>query len=103
MKSVAADTKEQASRTLGRLPLAMTKPAPMSGANTASKSRMSVIGSILSIQLGELACLHRAIIAVHGDNDAQGDGDFRSRKPHDEKDENLADGGVVNREAIEGH
>ena len=41
MKSVAAARKEQVSRTLGRLPSAMTRPAPRSGARMARRSLMS--------------------------------------------------------------
>ena len=40
-KSVAAARKEQVSRTLGRLPVGMTRPAPRSGARIASRSLMS--------------------------------------------------------------
>ena len=40
-KSVAAARKEQVSRTLGRLPVAMTRPAPSSGARIARRSLMS--------------------------------------------------------------
>jgi len=41
MKSVAAARKEQVSRALGRLPAAMTSPAPTSGARIARRSLMS--------------------------------------------------------------
>ncbi len=40
-KSVAAETKETVSRTFGRLPKAITKPAPTNGASTASTNLMS--------------------------------------------------------------
>src|SRR5436190_21331419 len=48
-KRVAAARNEHASRTLDRLPLAITKPAPTSGAKTASKSLLSYRASMIEV------------------------------------------------------
>src|ERR1035437_198522 len=102
--SVAAAKKEHASRTLGRLPASMTRPAPRSGARIASRSVMSGVGSIgLAVQFGQLPGLDGAVVAIDSDDDAEGNGDFSRRQPHDEQDKDLPDSRVGRPKAIESH
>src|ERR1041384_6087073 len=68
---VAAAKKEQASRRLGRLPVAMTKPAPVRGASTAKRSLISLTTCMaLAFEFGESAGINRPIVAIHRDYNA---------------------------------